>query len=106
VVLGHAQCGGVAAMIEGAPEEARDFVAPWMAIAAPVLKDVPDSLPASERLSHCEAAVIRLSLANLITFPWIEEAVAAGRLQLAGFRFGIATGVLEVLEGDRLVPVE
>jgi carbonic anhydrase len=106
VVLGHAQCGGVAAMIEGAPEEARDFVEPWMAIAASILKDVPDGLSASERLRYGEAAVIRLSLANLMTFPWIAEAVAAGRLQLAGFRFGIANGILEILEGDRLVPVE
>src|SRR5687768_7785954 len=39
VVLGHAQCGGVRAMVEGAPE-ARDFVEPWMAIAAPVLRRV------------------------------------------------------------------
>jgi carbonic anhydrase len=30
VVLGHAQCGGVQAMVEGAPEEARDFVKPWV----------------------------------------------------------------------------
>jgi carbonic anhydrase len=105
VVLGHAQCGGVAAMIEGAPREARDFVEPWMAIAAPILKDVPQGLPASERLARCEAAVVRLSLSNLMTFPWIAEAVAAGRLQLRGFRFGIRNGVLETLEGDRFVPV-
>src|SRR5687767_13519465 len=30
VVLGHAQCGGVRAMVEGAPTEARDFVEPWI----------------------------------------------------------------------------
>ena len=40
VVLGHAQCGGVRAMVEGAPEEARDFVEPWMRIAEPVLRRV------------------------------------------------------------------
>lgn len=105
VVLGHRQCGGVAAMIEGAPKEARDFVAPWMAIATPVLNDVPDDLPPGERLSRCEAGVVRLSLANLMTFPWVSEAAAAGRLELGGFRFGIANGVLEVLEGERFVPV-
>ena len=33
VVLGHAQCGGVRAMLEGAAE-ATDFVAQWMAIAS------------------------------------------------------------------------
>lgn len=105
VVLGHAQCGGVRAMVEGAPKEASDFVLPWVAIAEPALKAVPPALEPEERLVRCETAVVRLSLAHLETFPWIREAVAAGRLKLMGFRFDIHTGVLAVLEGDRFVPV-
>lgn len=105
VVLGHAQCGGVRAMVEGAPREARDFVAPWMALAAPVLECVPVGLTGDALLHHCEEEVVRLSLANLMTFPWIAEAVGEGRLTLHGFRFAIHTGVLERLEGGRFVPV-
>lgn len=105
VVLGHAQCGGVRAMVEGAPQEARDFVEPWMAIAAPALRDAPSQLASDELLTRCETEVIRLSLANLMTFPWIAEAVAAGQLELHGFRFAIRTGVLEKLEDDRVVPI-
>jgi hypothetical protein len=41
-----------------------------------------------------------------MTFPWVAERVADGTLQLAGFHFGIANGVLARLEGDRLVPVK
>lgn len=33
VVLGHGSCGGVQALLKGAPHNARDFVAPWMAMA-------------------------------------------------------------------------
>jgi carbonic anhydrase len=105
VVLGHAQCGGVRAMVEGMPDEARDFVEPWMAIAGPVLRELPGRLDADDRLDACETEVVRLSLANLQSFPWIAEAVATRRLQLHGFRFAIRTGVLEKLEGDRLVAV-
>jgi carbonic anhydrase len=105
VVLGHVQCGGIRAMVEGAPEEARDFVGPWMAIAAPVLLRIPKEIEAGEMLNRCETEVVRLSLANLMTFPWIEAAVAAGRLQLHGLRFGIRTGMLETLEGTGFVPV-
>jgi len=105
VVLGHAQCGGIKAMVEGAPEEARDFVEPWMRIAEPVLRSLPELVGAGDLLGHCETAVVRLSLAHLATFPWIDAAVAAGRLELGGFRFDISSGVLDRLEGDRLVPV-
>jgi carbonic anhydrase len=105
VVLGHAQCGGVQAMVEGAPREAQDFVAPWMAIAEPILANIPDNLPEGGLLFHCEKEVVRLSLANLLTFPWIAQAVAAGRLELSGFRFGIRSGELMRLEGDRFVTV-
>jgi carbonic anhydrase len=105
VVLGHAQCGGVRAMVEGAPEAARDFVEPWMRIALPVLRALPEEVANGDLLQHCESAVVRLSLANLATFPWIAAAVAEGRLALAGFRFDIRTGVLARLEGQDLRPV-
>ncbi|MGE0722839.1 MAG: carbonic anhydrase [Alphaproteobacteria bacterium] len=104
VVLGHAQCGGVQAMVEGAPAEARDFVAAWMGIAANVLDPDPDT--SSEALVRYETEVVRLSLANLLSFPWISEAVAAGRLALHGFRFAISTGVLSRLTPEGFVPVE
>lgn len=105
VVLGHAQCGGVRAMVEGAPDVARDFVEPWMAMAEPVLKHAPADLGHADLLDHCEVEIVRLSIENLATFPWIADAVAAGRLELHGFRFDIHTGVLLKLEADRLVPV-
>jgi carbonic anhydrase len=102
VVLGHAQCGGVQAMVKGAPEEARDFVRPWVAMAAPALRDLP---PGGDILTMAEAAVIGVSLANLMTFPWIQDAVAAGTLALHGFRFDIHTGVLMRLGDTGLEPV-
>lgn len=105
VVLGHAQCGGVRAMAEGAPAEAQDFVVPWMEIATPVRDSLAGQTEAPDYLDRCEAEVVRLSLANLASFPWIAEAVAAGQLTLQGFRFDIHSGVLTHLEGDRFVPV-
>jgi carbonic anhydrase len=104
-VLGHAQCGGVRAMVEGAPAEARDFVEPWMRIAEPLLGALPWQLGADEVLHQCEMDVVRLSLTNLLTFPWIGDGVAAGRLVLQGFRFDISTGVLMRLIDDIFVPV-
>lgn len=104
VVLGHAQCGGVRAMVEGAPAEARDFVEPWMQLAAAALPAQAGE-KTENALTACEERVVRLSLDNLMTFPWIVDAVKEGRLELAGFRFDIHSGVLSRLEGDGFAPV-
>jgi carbonic anhydrase len=100
VVLGHGQCGGIQALLRGAPEMARDFVAPWMGIIAPararaLLCDTPD---AQQRCLEHEG--IKLSLVNLMTFPWIAERVGDGSLHLHGAWFAIHTGVLQVLQPD------
>ena len=102
VVLGHAQCSGVRAMVEGAPAEARDFVQPWVEMARPALSGIPTT---GDIMAQAEAAVVRLSLNNLLTFPWIRDAVEDGSLEVHGFRFDIHTGVLAQLTKDGLVPV-
>ncbi len=104
VVLGHAQCGGVRAMALGAPAEARDFVASWVDIAKPAISAARGD--ETQRLEEIEAAVVRLSLANLMDFPWVAEAVAAGRLTLHGYRFDIHTGVLSRIDADGVHSVE
>ena len=79
VVMGHAQCGGVSAMLTGAPDTCQDFIAPWVAQAE---------------------AVVRMSIQNLRTFPWIAERETAGDLKLFGLHFGIADGVLTEMNAD------
>jgi carbonic anhydrase len=108
VVLGHALCGGVRAMVEGVPPEARDFVEPWLELARPAKASAPDLALAAggpDALAPYEIGVVRLSVANLMTFPWIADAVGEGRLALAGFRFDIRTGVLENIGPETASPV-
>lgn len=99
VIMGHAFCGGVNAMLNGAPDTCRDFVAPWVAQAAPVVRLICESFPAEEADRLAEETVVRLSIENLRTFPWIAEREAAGLLTLEGLHFGIADGVLRSLKG-------
>ncbi|WP_296815062.1 carbonic anhydrase [Brevundimonas sp.] len=101
IVMGHAHCGGVNAMIHGAPDIVKDFVAPWVAMARPALDAARASGVADEDLqAACEHETVKVSLANLRTFPWIAEREADGRLRLHGLRFAIADGVLERLGDD------
>ncbi len=104
VVLGHGQCGGVRAMVYGAPPQARDFIASWVEIGKPALAAAGEA--AEGRLGRIEAEVVRLSLANLKTFPWIAEAASAGRLALQGYLFDVHTGVLASVGPDGLAPIE
>jgi carbonic anhydrase len=98
VVMGHALCGGIAAVIGGVPPAAGDFVAGWIGIASRAREvalrcDTPE---AGQEAAEHEA--VRISLANLMTFPWVAEAVREGRLKLHGAHFGVATGRLLLLD--------
>lgn len=106
VVLGHAQCGGIRAMVDGAPDEAQDFVQSWMQIAKDaVLRPHPEWDKSVDIHDHYEEEVVRISLAHLRTFPWIAAGEADGSLTLDGCRFDIHTGVLSRLVGEEFVPV-
>ncbi|RZJ02978.1 MAG: carbonic anhydrase [Brevundimonas sp.] len=100
VVMGHAYCGGVNAMIHGAPDNCRDFVAPWVEQGREAVKRVCEEVEPDQLDRAAEEAVVRLSLDNLRTFPWIAEREAAGSLALSGLHFGIADGVLRALRGS------
>ena len=104
VVLGHGQCGAVKAMAFGAPPQARDFIASWVEIGKPALAAAGEA--PEGRLARIEVEVVRLSLVNLLTFPWIAEAAAAGRLALQGYLFDVHTGVLASVGPDEVTPVD
>ena len=100
VVLGHGLCGGVMALLNGAPENARDFVAPWMSMAEPARARALACATPEARQECAEQEVVKLSLRNLLTFPWIAEAAAAGTLELHGAWFAVGSGVLRLLQPD------
>lgn len=100
LVLGHGSCGGVRVLLEGAPLEARDFVAPWMSMAVPARERALHCERPEERQQCAEQETVKLSLANLRTFPWINERLAAGTLALHGAWFAIRTGTLLLLDPD------
>ena len=104
VVLGHGQCGAVKAMAFGAPPQARDFIASWVEIGKPALAAAGEA--PEGRLARIEVEVVRLSLVNLLTFPWIAEASAVGRLALQGYLFDVHTGVLMSVGPDEVTPVD
>jgi len=101
VVLGHAHCGGVKAFAEeAAPLSTGDFIGKWMSLMAPVAAKVGPrgNLPLAEYLGRLERASIVASLGNLLTFPRLRSRVETNALVLHGAYFGVATGMLSVLD--------
>jgi len=97
IVFGHAQCGGIHALLEGGVAGDDSYIAEWMGIADAARKQIDRELAgASDRSRQraCEQQSILVSLNNLKTFSWIRERVEQGRLTLHGWYFDIEGGEL------------
>lgn len=101
VVLGHSGCGGIRALLRGSDSEVTDFIGPWMEIAAEARERVICGCESDEpvALRELELESIRISLANLMTFPWIGDRVREGTLKLHGWLFDLEHG--DLLHLDR-----
>ena len=99
VVLGHAQCGGITAALNGGDlgQSGQSFIDGWVDIVRAARDDVLARSPADPQ-RELELAAIKVSMSNLRTFPFIAEQEQAGTLRLHGAYFGIADGVLDVLD--------
>jgi len=120
VVLGHAHCGGIHALLGtlSGQKPQRDFIGDWVSIAMDgCYRYVVDQLDGVETdsgtLVHevdvetlcahphlVERAAIRGSLDNLCGYPWIRERLDAGLLSLHGWWFDLETGDLWATNED------
>jgi carbonic anhydrase len=102
VVLGHSLCGGIRALMSGPRGGHGDFIESWMAIAKTARQRVCDAPDADGNFDamclKCEHESIRVSLSNLLTFPWIKSRVEEGNLTLTGMHFDVQTGKLEPIK--------
>lgn len=96
IVLGHAQCGGIRALMSDAGPGG-EFIGKWVSIAQRAREQVLAELPeksADMQARACEQAAILVSLENLMTYPWIAQRVSAGTVHLHGWYFDIEKGLL------------
>lgn len=103
VVLGHAGCGGVRVLIEDGAADGTDFVRPWMDIARTardralaLTLSSGDSIESARTI--CEKETVAISLANLMTFPWVRERLENHTLTLHGWWFNLELGELYRLD--------
>ena len=105
IVLGHSRCGGIKALMdgEGITEHNYEFIGPWVSLARPARDEVMQAMPHETHACQtraCEQASVRMSLENLLSFPWIAERVQQNRIALHGWYFDIDTGNLLVYSAE------
>lgn len=102
LVLGHARCGGVRSFVDStfAGRKQVGFIGNWVSLLAPAWAAVQPTYdkPHPALCADLERAGIVQSIANLRSFPFVERAVAEGRLRLHGAYFDIANGTLLALD--------
>ena len=106
IVLGHSSCGGVKGCLDmcsgNAPalEEKSSFVGRWMDILRPGYERLAGKSKAVEA-GALEREAVLVSLENLMTFPFVAEAVENGDLSLHGAWTDIGEGGLEIYDPQR-----
>ena len=113
VVMGHSSCGGVQGCLDmcsgNAPEleETSSFVGRWMDILRPGYERVKDIADLTERRNALEKQAVIVSLENLMTFPFVAEAVNKGEITLHGLWHDIGEGGVEQFDAasEKFVPI-
>ncbi|WP_221714411.1 carbonic anhydrase [Sphingobium xanthum] len=107
LVMGHGLCGGCKAALtqelHDAPPGEGGFIASWISM----LDDARAQVVAEHGTDQgriagraMEQAAVKVSLANLRSFPWIREKEAGNVLSLKGAFFAISDGVLHILNEE------
>lgn len=113
LVMGHGLCGGCKAALtqamEGKAPGEGGFVQNWIGLLDEARKPVAEAHGTEGREAELamELEAVKVSLANLLTFPFVAEKVQDGSLALRGAHFAISDGVLRVLDAGsgRFEPV-
>ncbi|XP_010492287.1 PREDICTED: beta carbonic anhydrase 2, chloroplastic [Camelina sativa] len=101
VVIGHSACGGIKGLMSFALDgnNSTDFIEDWVKICLPAKTKVlaeSESSKFEDQCGRCEREAVNVSLANLLTYPFVREGVAKGTLALKGGYYDFVNGAFEL----------
>jgi len=100
VVLGHSTCGGVQTSLDyfsgNNPDLYNDsnFVVSWLEILRPSFNKIPKELSLKNKIKLLEKQTVLTSIENLLTFPFISNALKNETISLHGLWHNIGSGEL------------
>ncbi|KAJ6890107.1 hypothetical protein NC651_023793 [Populus alba x Populus x berolinensis] len=113
VVIGHSCCGGIKGLMS-IPDDgstASDFIENWVKICSAAKSTVAKkagSLSFEEQCHNCEKAIpcglvqeaVNVSLGNLLTYPFVRDAVVNDAVSLKGAHYDFVKGTFELWDLD------
>ncbi|RAL53268.1 hypothetical protein DM860_006940 [Cuscuta australis] len=105
LVMGHSCCGGIRGLMslpeDGVTKSA--FIEDWVKIglnAKTKVKSECNDLDLDAQCNMLEKEVVNVSLGNLLTYPFVREAVAKKALSLKGGHYDFVNGSFELWNLD------
>ncbi|KAJ0638181.1 putative carbonic anhydrase [Helianthus annuus] len=105
VVIGHSCCGGIKGLMS-IPDDgttASDFIEQWVKIGLPAKSKVKadcSDLEYSDLCTQCEKEAVNVSLGNLLTYPFVREALVNKKLSLKGAHYDFVKGTFDLWNLD------
>ena len=94
IIMGHSQCGGVAALVDGTSDH---YIEAWVKTALKAKQVAEKNTGAKDEtalLRETERQVVIMSLKNLMEYPMVKKALQEGRLTVDGWFFDLEKGAL------------
>ncbi|KAI3729018.1 hypothetical protein L6452_17664 [Arctium lappa] len=101
LVIGHSCCGGIKGLMS-IPDDGTthsDFIEDWVKICATARSKVKaecGDLELTEQCSKCEKEAVNVSLGNLLTYPFVKEAVLNRTLTVKGGYYNFLNATFDV----------
>ncbi|KAF6157392.1 hypothetical protein GIB67_004330 [Kingdonia uniflora] len=101
VIMGHSCCGGIKALMS-IPDDgstSTDFIEEWVKIGTPAkakVKAEAGKASFSEQCTRCEKESVNVSLANLLTYPFVKEGLEKKTLAIKGAYYDFAKGNFDI----------
>ncbi|WCJ38440.1 Carbonic anhydrase [Euphorbia peplus] len=105
VIIGHSCCGGIKGLMS-IPDDgscSSDFIENWVQIcsnAKTKIKTEFEKLTFEEQCNNCEKEAVNVSLGNLLTYPFVRNAVLNNNLKLKGAHYDFVKGNFELWDLD------
>nr|XP_043618118.1 carbonic anhydrase-like [Erigeron canadensis] len=101
VVIGHSKCGGIKGLMSFPDEgpHVTDFIEDWVKICLPAkskVKAETSSASLDDQCVTCEKEAVNVSLANLLTYPFVRDGLVKKTLALKGGHYDFVNGTFEL----------